>query len=93
MMLMLHHPKWSTDDVLAELASLGFELPTRLLVSSVKSHFKASLKVLIEAGVIDPDPQPTAPLHPDLRRKEVRKVRRTDPTDLPYKHYYGGKDD
>jgi hypothetical protein len=89
MSLVLLHPDWTSDQIMIELAELNFDLPTRFFVSSVKLRFKADLKFLIKAGVIDPDPRPTGPLHPDLRRK---KVRRSKPEVLPYRRHFYAKD-
>ena len=72
---VLRHPDWSTDDVMAELADLGFELPSRFLASEIRSRFKADLKFLIEIGAIDADARPTAPLHPDLKRRRAEALR------------------
>ena len=93
MMLVFRHPEWTADQIIVELVALGFDRPTSFLVSSIKSRFRADLKFLILAGVIDPDARPTGPLHPDLRKPKQKKCRRPDPPDLPYHHYYGGKDD
>ena len=89
MRLILRHPDWSSDDLLVELSALNFEIPTRFLVSCVKLTFKANLKFLKQVGVIDADARPRAPLHPDL----IRRPRKSQPKNPPYKHYYGGKDD
>ena len=84
-MLILRHPDWTTDDLLAELAALGFELPTRFLVSETRSRFKDDLRFLKQAGVID-DARLTVPLHPELKRRP-RKWK------LGKKHYAAGSRD
>ena len=56
-MLILRHPNWSVDDLLDELAALGFELPSRFLASEIRSRFKR-LSFLVEAGVIDANARP-----------------------------------
>ena len=94
MSLVLRHPDWSTNRIQIELVALGFDRPTSLLVSNIKLGFKANLKFLIKAGVIDADARPSGPRRPDLIHKPTKKKRRRpDPPDLPYHHYYGGKDD
>ena len=92
MRLVLRHPDWSSDDLLAELSALNFELPTRFFVSSVKLTFKANLKFLKQVGVIDADAFPTGPLHPDLVHRPKLKSK-PKPKLKPYRHYYSGKDD
>ena len=71
-MLILRHPDWSTDDLMAELAELDFFVPTRFFVSCLKTKFKDDLRFLKEVGVID-DARPTAPLHPELQHRPHKK--------------------
>ena len=51
-MLILRHPDWSTDDLMAELAELNFPVPTRFCVSCLRSRFKDDLRFLKQAGVL-----------------------------------------
>ena len=55
MWLILRHPSWTTDDLMAELGALDFFVPSRFLVSSIRRQFKEHLKFLTEVGVVDPD--------------------------------------
>ena len=55
MWLILRHPGWSVDDLMAELGPLGFEVPTRILVSSIRTRFKEHLRFLTEVGMVDAD--------------------------------------
>jgi hypothetical protein len=62
MRLMLRHPGWTPDDLLAELAELNFDPPTRFLVCTVRSSFLAALKWPAGRRVRGrPAPQPAAP--------------------------------
>ena len=44
----------STGEIEAKLAELDFPVPTTLLISSIRSRFIATLKLLEQAGATEP---------------------------------------
>jgi hypothetical protein len=78
--LVFTNPSWKTDDILSELEALGYvDLPTRFLVSSVRSSFRTNLRFLIERGLVDADACPKGGSAPERRRKN----RQPDPDHQP----------
>lgn len=91
--LMLRHPDWTTDDLLAELIALDFPEPTRLLVRSYRDNFNTVLKCLRAEGYVIDTP-PGKPPHPDLIRKPKRKRKpKPEPETLPFRHWAVGSSD
>lgn len=67
MTLVYLHPDWRVADIRDKVEELGYDRPSRLLISYLRKEFLASLKFLVERGLVDPDARPKG--DPDLRRK------------------------
>ena len=70
--LILHDQHISSAEIESRLIELGFEMPSLLLISSTKSKVLHLLKLLENAGVIDPGL--SVPLPRELRRKGRRRL-------------------